>query len=205
MMTLMFKVFAAVLFTLPIVSAQITPIFVDFPPQLKSYLELTDDQVTAIKKANMALSEFRMTKLQRQFQVQIELGEETAKQTPDPMAMGLRYVELEAIRRELQAEQEKTVAAVQKVLTAPQKTKLSVLQQAFLLYGTACSAVDQNLFQPRPTLLSGRNTIPSIRIDPTPTSFASFLLGPPGITACGGATGVIRNGEFTFNQAPTLE
>jgi hypothetical protein len=211
MMTLMLKVFAAVLLTLPIASAQITPIFVDFPPQLKSFLELTDDQVTAIKKANTDLNEFRSTKLQRQFQVQMELAQETAKQTPDPMAMGLRYVELEAIRRELQAEQQKTATAVQNLLTAPQKTKVAALQQAFQLYPTACSAIDQNVLQP-PALLSGRNMfpgniIPANRIYPPTTQIASFLLGLPGInfSACSGATGVIRNGEFTFNQAPTLE
>jgi hypothetical protein len=203
MMALMFKILAAVLLTLPMASAQIIPILVDFPPQLRSYLELTDEQVTAIKKANTDLNEFRITKLRRQFQVQMELGQETAKQSPDPMGLGLRYVELEAIRRELQAEQEKTVAAVQKVLTAPQKAKLSVLQQAFLLYGTACSAVDQNLFKPGPTIL--RNAIPANRIDPTANSFASILLGTPSISTCGATTGVIRNGDFTFNQAPTLE
>ena len=202
----MLKVLAAVLLTLPIASAQVTPIFVDFPPQLKSFLELTDDQVTAIKKANIDLNEFRSTKLQRQFQVQIELGQETAKQAPDPMGLGLRYVELEAIRRELQAEQEKTAATVQKLLTTAQKTKVAALQQAFLLYPIACSAVDQNVLQPA-SLLPGRNTIPTLRINPTQTGFASFLLGLPSITfsACSGATGVIRTGNFTFNQPPTQE
>jgi hypothetical protein len=50
------------------------------------------------------------------------------------MALGLRYVELEATRRELQAEQQKAATTVQNVLTPSQKIKVSVLQQALLLY-----------------------------------------------------------------------
>ena len=61
---LMLKVIAAVLFTLPIGSGQVIGIVTDFPPQLKTYLELTDDQVTSIKKANADLNTFRTTKLQ---------------------------------------------------------------------------------------------------------------------------------------------
>lgn len=189
----MLKVIAAVLFTLPIGSGQVIGIVTDFPPQLKTYLELTDDQVTSIKKANADLNTFRITKLQRQFQVQDELARETAKQTPDPMAIGLRYVELEAIRRELQTEQQKTATAVQNVLTAPQKVKVAALQQALLLYPTACSAIEQNVLQtaaPVPT-----NILPINRVDPTGL-FASFLLGP--LPNC--ATG-LRAGSFTSTAA----
>src|SRR5690348_6528657 len=143
----MFKVIIAVLLAVPAGSAQIGGVITDFPPQLKTYLELTDDQVNSIKKANADLDTFRATKLQRQFQVQAELAQETSKQTPDPMAIGLRYVELEAIRRELQAEQQKAATTVQSVLTTPQKAKVAVLQQALQLYPTACSAVEQNLLE----------------------------------------------------------
>jgi hypothetical protein len=187
----MLKAIAAVLLTLPIGSAQIIGIVTDFPPQLKTYLELTDDQVTSIKKANADLDTFRSAKLQRQFQVQAELAQETAKQTPDPMALGLRYVELEAIRRELQAEQQKTATAMQNVLTAPQKAKVAALQQALLLYPTACSAIEQNILQtaaPVPT-----NIIPVNRIDTTGL-FASFLLGLPTSNCTSG----LRAGSFIF-------
>ena len=188
----MLKAIAAVLLTLPLGSAQIIGIVTDFPPQLKTYLELTGDQVTSIKKANTDLNTFLGTKLQRQFQVQAELAQETSKQTPDPMAIGLRYVELEAIRRELQAEQQKTVTAVQNILTTPQKAKVAVLQQALQLYPTACSAVEQNLLEtavPVPT-----NVIPVNRIGPPQNSFASFLLGLPTLNCSAG----LRTGIFTF-------
>ena len=165
------KTVAAVLLTLPIVSAQIGVSRWFFPPQLKAYLELTDDQIQAITKASTDLNAFRATKLQRQLQVQTELAQEMAKQTLDPMALGLRYMELEAIRRELNAEQQKTATAVQNILTAPQKTKAAALQQALQLYPTACSAVEQNVL---PTAAPPGNIIPANRIDPN-VGFASFL------------------------------
>jgi hypothetical protein len=187
----MFKVIAAVLLTLPAGSAQIVGVITDFPPQLKTYLELTDDQVNSIKKANADLDTFRTTKLQRQFQVQAELAEETSKQTPDPMALGLRYVELEAIRRELQAEQQKAATTVQNVLTPSQKTKVAALQQALLLYPTACSAMEQNVLQTAAPVPTNILPIPVNRVDPS--GIASFLIGP--LSNC--ATSV-RAGSFTF-------
>jgi hypothetical protein len=195
----MIKILAIVLLSLPAASAQNGILQTFFPPDLKSYLELTDDQEKEILKANSALSTFRMGKLDREFQVQSELRQETAKQTPDPMALGLRYVELEAIRRELDAEQQKTVAAVQKVLTAPQKVKLVSLQQALSLYSTACSAVSQNLIQPLP--LPGN----IISFNPSQGSFASFLLGSVTTLNCSTVTPIIRAGDFTVNRTPAVE
>ena len=186
------KTVAAVLLTLPIVSAQIGVSRWFFPPQLKAYLELTDDQIQAITKANTDLNAFRATKLQRQLQVQTELAQEMAKQTLDPMALGLRYMELEAIRRELNAEQQKTATAVQNILTAPQKTKAAALQQALQLYPTACSAVEQNVL---PTAAPPGNIIPANRIDPN-VGFASFLLGALPLSDCNVG---LRTGAFTFS------
>ena len=114
------------------------------------------------------------------------------------MALGLRYIELEAIRRELQAEQQKTVTAVQKLLTEPQKIKLAALQQSLQLYSTACSAVEQNVLQSTVlSLLPGRNVLPANPFDSTQGSFATFLLGAPINPACG-VVGTIRTGDFTF-------
>jgi hypothetical protein len=187
------KTVAAVLLTLPIISAQIGVIRGSFPPQLKAYLELTDDQIQAITKANTDLNAFRATKLQRHLQVQAELAQEMAKQSLDPMALGLRYMELEAIRRELNSEQLKTATAVQNVLTTPQKAKAAALQQALQLYPTACSAVDQNVL-PTAALPPG-NIIPVNRIDPN-GGFASILLGPLPLSDCNVG---LRTGAFTFS------
>ncbi len=169
-----------------------------FPPQLKTYLELTDAQVAAITKANSDLNAFRATKVQRQFQVQMELTQETAKQTVDAVALGLRHAELEVIRRELAAEQKKTATAVQNLLTAPQKAKLATLQQALQLYSLACTAIDQNVLD-APTAFPG-NIIPTNRIDPT--QIAGFLLGRVAPTCGGAAIGALRFGDFASTVTP---
>jgi len=126
-----------------------TPIFIGyFPPELKQYLALSDDQITKIGTLNTQLNAFRATKVERQIQVQSEIVEWTAKEHLDSLALGLRYAELEAIRRELNDRQKKTVSDIQALLNTDQKAKLAVLQQVLTLYSTACSGVSQNLLNP---------------------------------------------------------
>lgn len=104
-----------------------------FPPDLKQYLALSDDQVTKISALNAQLSSFQATKFVRQAQVQSEFAEWTAKENLDSLALGLRYAELEAIRREVSDRQTTTVTQIQALLTADQKAKLAVLEQALRL------------------------------------------------------------------------
>jgi hypothetical protein len=198
----MHKIIVLSLLILPIAHAQLLPgrVLIDrpFPPELKAFLELTDAQAAAVSKANTDLNTFRMTKAQRQMQVQIELSQESAKQTIDPMALGLRHAELETIRREIAAEQQKTGTIVQNVLTAPQKTKLTVLQQSLQMYSLACTAVDHNVLN-MPILFPG-NIIPANRIDPSQPSFPSFLIGAIVGPPCNGVNGApVQRGEFIFN------
>lgn len=68
-----------------------------FPQALQSYLELSSDQANAIVRLNASVQQFQSEKLRRTAQVQIELVQETAKPTLDPMALGIRHLELEAI------------------------------------------------------------------------------------------------------------
>jgi hypothetical protein len=89
-------------------------------------------------------------------QVQLEVSEETAKATIDPMALGVRHMEIEAIRRELQAEQGKLAAGIQNVLTPAQKTQVQALQQAMQLQSVVCEAQAVNLLG-EVRLNSGRN------------------------------------------------
>jgi len=119
--------------------------FARFPPQLRQFMEFTDAQVNTIARLNTSLQSFQLEKLRRSAQVQRELFEETSKPVVDPLALGIRHLELEAIRRELTAEQNKTAAAVQQLLTLPQKAKLEVLQQAIRLQGVICEAQTVNL------------------------------------------------------------
>ena len=186
---------------LPLASAQIgiNPFYAaQVPPQLRTYLELTEDQATAITRLNTDLASLMSTKAQRQAQVHRELAEETAKETVDAMALGLRHTELEAIRREIAAEQLKTGQAVQNQLTRAQKMRLAALQQALQLYPLACDALTSNLLSvparvPQPTIVvSGRNLLPS---------FADFLLGSV-LTPCSSASAPIRTGDFSGSPIP---
>jgi len=184
------------LLTLGGLAAQIIPMPNRLPPGLVSYLELTDAQQQQIVQANLALQNFSLQKARRTAQVQSEISMETAKPDLDPMGLGVRYRELEAIRREITAEQKRTVETVQAILTTAQKQKLSVLQEALRIQSTACEAVSANLTSPPPQFVTSRwfDT----------ESFASVLLLPnviPSLNTCG-VTGGIRTGDF--NIFPTL-
>ena len=157
------------------------PVFF-FPPELKQYLALSDDQVIKIGTLNSQLNSFRSSKFERQLQVQSEIAEWTAKENLDSLALGIRYAELEAIRREVDDQQKKTVSQIQALLTVEQKTKLAVLQQALTLYSTACSGVSQNLLN-LPILPPG-NVIPLDRWFDTTSFFAP----------CAGSTSFVRTG-----------
>jgi hypothetical protein len=164
-----------------------------FPPALQTYLELSNDQVNAITRLNAAYQQFQLEKSQRTAQVQLELAQETAKQNLDAMALGVRHLELEAIRREMQAQQAKTFTEVQNVLTAAQKTKAQALIEAMRLQSLACDAQTQNLI---PIALPGnRGSIGGVLPDGS-QGFASFLLGVPQL-GFGCATG-FRTGQFSF-------
>lgn len=161
-------------------------------PNLRTYLELTQEQVTSIDRLNNAFAQFQLEKARRSAQVQSELAQETTKSTPDAMALGLRYVELESIRRETDAERQKTMEGVQAVLTAPQKTRIAALQEVLRTYSLACEAVSANL------LVEPWRAVAQFVRDPVPVSgFASFLLGSSACPAV--PTRVIRTGDFVGN------
>lgn len=184
------------LLTLGGLAAQFLPMPNRLPPGLVSYLEITDAQQQQIVQANLTLQNFSLLKARRTAQVQTEISTETAKPDLDPMALGMRYRELEAIRREIAAEQKRTVDTVQAILTTAQKQKLSVLQEALRIQSTACEAVSANLMSAPPQF------VPAPWIDTG--SFASLLLVPnviPALNTCG-VTGGMRTGDFTFLPTP---
>ena len=126
-------------------------IFSSFPETLKNYLELTDQQVSQILAKNQQLGDFRSAKMQRQFAVQFEIAQETKRTVVDPMAIGVRYLEIETIRRELETEAKKNLSEIQALLTPNQRTKLSQLEEALRQQNTACAAVSWNLM-PQPSV-----------------------------------------------------
>jgi len=175
------------------------PIFAPpaFPPGLQAYLELSNDQVNTITRSNAAFQQFQAEKLRRMAQVQFELAQETAKQNLDAMALGVRHLELEAIRREMQAQQAKTFAEVQNVLTAAQKTKAQALLEAMRLQGLVCDAQAQNII---PLALPGNRVPVGGPLPDSGQGFASFLLGVPQIGF--GCPAGFRTGQLSFLPAP---
>jgi hypothetical protein len=161
----------------------------NFPLALSQYLSLTDQQILAIVKANTDYTRFTAEKQLRAAQVQREIAEETNRNTVDPMALGLRYTELESIRRELADRLTQTRQAVAAVLTDAQKQKIKALEDALKLQPVISEAQCENLLTPAPT-----------------TGYASFLLGyvgsTTGVIAPAPLCGQFRTGSFTFTPAP---
>lgn len=173
-----------------------------FPPALRQYLELTDAQVAGIQAANNQYAQMSHAKMARYIQVQQEISEWMAKEPLDAMAIGLRYVEQEAIRRQLREEMKKTQTAVATLLNDDQKAKLKVLEESVRLQPLVQLAQCENLlteqqaanrwfdttsFNPLPS-----NIVPASRISfnfgTSPGDFASVILGPAFNRGCGATT-----------------
>lgn len=97
---------------------------------LTLYLELTVDQVSEITALQQQASRIQAQKTQRAAEVQVELMRESAKSELDSMAMGLRLVEIETIRREIAEEQSSLASAIQAKLSGAQKARLQVLESS---------------------------------------------------------------------------
>lgn len=119
-----------------------------FSPELQKYLDLSNTQVDAIRRANLDLTAFNARKQFRMAQVQAEIMEWTAKDPVDAIQLGARYAELEVIRREIAEEQTKTVPKVRGTLSAAQLAKLKLLEDAVKLQPLINDAVCENLMSP---------------------------------------------------------
>jgi len=116
-----------------------------FSPELQKYLDLSNTQVDAIRRANLDLTTLVVRKQFRMAQVQAEIQDWTAKDPIEAMQLGVRYAELEGIRREIGDEQKKAVAKVRGTLNAAQLAKLKLLEDAVKLQPLINDAVCENL------------------------------------------------------------
>jgi hypothetical protein len=155
---------------------RITPTpFSPIPANLRLYLELSNDQVTALTGIAQRFQAFQAAKLVRWAQVRAEIDEESAREVIDPNALGLRYREIELINREIEAERQRNRTELLAALTPTQRTKVTALDQVLRLQNTACSAVSFNLLSlPVPDVVIFDPILP-------PTS----LLGSLTTTGCG--------------------
>ena len=146
-----------------------------FPAAIRLFLDLSDSQVQTIQQQNDDLGRFASGKFLRASQVQQEIAQETARPGLDPLALGLRYTELEVIRRELQDEFRRTRDRIRQALTEPQRAKLGSLEAILKLLPIYSEAASVNLvenpggFGPLGGFISSAGTIPIFRVSPQET------------------------------------
>lgn len=134
--------------------------------ELVSYLQLTPQQVTDMGKIQADWIAFQSSRFQRMSQVQIEIAQETQRSPLDPMALGLRYAEVETIRRELTTENAAVGERMRGLLTEAQKNKVKTLEEAAKLLPLISQAQCTQLLTPAVYTTPWFNT-------------ADFLLGTP--------------------------
>jgi hypothetical protein len=113
--------------------------------QVQQFLQLTDPQLETILANNGDYNQLAMTRQIRISQLQGEIATETGKDVLDPMALGIRYVEIETICRELRDQANTYQQKNASVLTDPQKAKLQALQDAMKLAPVISDAQSGNL------------------------------------------------------------
>ncbi|MBI2687797.1 MAG: hypothetical protein HYX27_15915 [Acidobacteria bacterium] len=112
----------------------------EFVPEIQAYLGLSNEQMAKLNMQNRELSQWVGDRQNRISQVQREIAEETAKSPLDPGALGVRYAEVESIRREIKERTDKQIVANVALLTDPQKAKLKALEEALKLQSTGSQA-----------------------------------------------------------------
>jgi hypothetical protein len=147
---------------------------------LLEYLDLSGAQITRLRQSAADFNRFYQEKALRYQQVARELTEENAREVLDAQALGLRYIEQEAICRELRAAHQQNFDRNTAILTDLQKARLRALDVVGPQLTLAQSAANQNLLEPvQPVIFGGGLVfIPQFGLD-------SSLLG-----ATGGICGV---------------
>ena len=123
-------------------------------PQIRAYLGLSDEQVAKMQQQIDDYYRWADSRQQRMNTVQREITQETAKSPLDPMALGVRYAEVEAIRRELAERSAALIPANVALLTDAQKVKLKALEEALKLQSTGSEAQSLRLL-PAECAISG--------------------------------------------------
>lgn len=108
--------------------------------EIRTYLALTDEQVAKMQNQINDYARWSAQRQRRMNEVQVEIVAETAKNPLDPAALGVRYAEVEAIRREIAERGAALVPANVAVLTEAQKVKLKALEEALKLFSTGDQA-----------------------------------------------------------------
>ena len=118
----------------------LTPAFAQWSDLSAEYLGLTQDQSRRIALNQGAHYEWMKPQQARVELVTSEIVEESLRIPLDPLALGLRYAELEAIRREDLERRDRLVRLNRSVLTEAQNSRAIILEGAEGLWFTARDA-----------------------------------------------------------------
>jgi hypothetical protein len=116
-----------------------------FPTDLKQYLNLTAREVAAIHEAATRYNQAAASKQLRLIEIRNEIDAETRKTRPDALTLGVKYNEIESIRRELATQLAALRDQLQASLGRTQRDKLNALDDARNLLPIAYDAQCENL------------------------------------------------------------
>ena len=151
--------------------------------------------MNTIRQNNADYNNWLSEKQSRMNQVRLEIAQETAKETIDPNALGVRYAEIEGICRQMRDKATDLKNTNISVLTDVQKTQLKVLDDAMKLAPLISQAQSLNLLDGTTTgVFSFLTSVPILTTTP---AYASLLLGTPAPTSCTTVpTVAVRSGDF---------
>ena len=104
------------------------PTQIELFPNLQRSLQLTDEQWVGVANEIETYQRFIADKTQRVAQVNRELAIEQLRPAPDPMALGVRYVEIGTICKESSSRLAEYSQRLRKILTAQQQARLAQLE-----------------------------------------------------------------------------
>ncbi len=132
--------FAAILLLTPAAAQR-------FGQLTRTYLGLSEDQNSQLREIVEPYSQWTEAQRTRVRQVEGEIQDEALKTPLDPMALGLRYAELESIRRESVDRLADVIRQRRALLTPDQIQRLEVLEEARRLGDTVEDANCEHLLQ----------------------------------------------------------
>jgi hypothetical protein len=113
--------------------------------RVRAFLQLSDGQAETIYRNNDEYNSFSLEKQARIARVQTEIYNESGRDSLDPMALGVRYVEIELICRDLTDKAKRLREQNLAALTPGQVEKLKALEAAVSLAPTGSEAQYANL------------------------------------------------------------
>lgn len=151
------------------------------PPELRTYLNLTEDQALEIQRNNAAFRESLSASVQRVNDLNREVGEETQRPMPDPGSLGLRYQEIELLCRQREAPAAEVHRQNLRVLSDEQRALLRRLEEATSQFRLAAAASGLLLVSSTfnlPILGLGLDAAPLLSADVSPDLAAYLQLTP---------------------------